>query len=90
MVMVDDDDAQSMAAVTIRGLEHIDEEDKDGLEQENQQQLEEAEIQDQDAETEEMHQGWEELGRPRTPEPTIVKVAFVSSCFHSKSLTQVT
>ena len=38
-----DDDAWSMATVTVRGLERVDEEDEEGLEQENQQQLEEAE-----------------------------------------------
>ena len=38
-----DDDAWSVATVTVRGLERVDEEDEEGLEQENQQQLEEAE-----------------------------------------------
>ena len=37
-----DDNARSMATVTIGGLKCVDEEDEEGLEQENQQQLEEA------------------------------------------------
>ena len=68
----DDDDARSIATVTVGGLERVDEEDEDRLEQENQHQLEEIEIQDQDVETdEEKHRRREELGRPRTPEPTM-------------------
>jgi len=68
----DDDDARSVATVTVGELERIDEEDEDHLEQENQHHLEEVEIHDQDIETEEeKHRRREELGRPRTPEPTM-------------------
>ena len=68
----EDDDARSVATVTVGGLERVDEEDEDGLEQESQQHLEDVEIQDHYAETEEeKHQRREELGRPRTPEPTM-------------------
>jgi hypothetical protein len=69
----DDDDARSIATVTVGELERIDEEDEDRLEQEDHQHhLEEVEIQDQDIETEEeKHRRREELGRPRTPEPTM-------------------
>ena len=68
----DDDDARSVATVTVGELERIDEEDEDHLEQENQHHLEEVEIHDQDVETEEeKHRRREELGRPRTPEPTM-------------------
>ena len=68
----EDDDARSVATVTVGGLERVDEEDEDGLEQESQQHLEDVEIQDQYAETDkEKHQQREELGRSRTPEPTM-------------------
>ena len=68
----DGDDAWSMATITVGGLERVDERDEDRLEQESQQHLEDIEIQDQYAETDkEKHQQREELGRSRTPEPTM-------------------
>ncbi|PFH47881.1 hypothetical protein AMATHDRAFT_114022, partial [Amanita thiersii Skay4041] len=68
-----DDDARSIATIVPHELEPVDEEDEENeaLEHETQQLSEEAELQVQDLETdEEKHRRREELGRPRTPEPT--------------------
>ncbi|KAF8625152.1 hypothetical protein AX15_005534 [Amanita polypyramis BW_CC] len=68
----DDDDARSVATVTAGELERVDEEDEDRIERGSQDHLDESEIQDPDLETdEEKHRRREELGRPRTPEPTM-------------------
>ncbi|KAF8629365.1 hypothetical protein AX17_005661 [Amanita inopinata Kibby_2008] len=74
----DDDDARSVATVVPQELERIDEEDEEHVEAE--QYIEESEIQEQELETEEeKHRRREELGRPKTPEPTNLGLSVATS-----------
>ncbi|KAK2459473.1 hypothetical protein APHAL10511_008507 [Amanita phalloides] len=80
----DDDDARSVATITDGRLERVDEEPEDSIEPEDRHHLDDAEIHDSDSETdEEKHRRREELGRPRTPEPTMgVHAAILNGASH--------